>query len=91
MFYSHLDYKENKRRAGIAEGFYVSNGILNYKDDWEQEKKSKKIPWRFIKYNKEHWKDNVIDTSKAVHTKGPALLNKLWVEVKGSICSFLSI
>lgn len=77
-FYYCIDYESNKCR-GVSKGFYISNGILNYRNDY----KKSRPPKKFIEYNKKHWKDNSIDLSEVLHTKGPAFINKLWVEVKG--------
>lgn len=82
LFYSHIDYEKNKRRWGKAEGFYISNGILNYKDDWAKDKEEL-TPEKFRKYNEEHWDISVFDIFKPLHNTGPSPIGKFWVEIKG--------
>lgn len=79
-FYSCIDYTERKLIYGKAEGFYISNGILNYKNDFKDKKPT---PEKFIKYNEEHWDYNVFDTFKPLHSTGPYPIGKFWVEIKG--------
>lgn len=77
-FYSCIDYERDKYR-GYSKGFYISNGILNYRNDY----KKSRPPKKFSEYNKRHWRDNSINFSDVLDTKGPIFINNLWVEVKG--------
>lgn len=80
LFYSHIDYERNKMRFGWGEGFYISNGILNYRDDY---RKNQKPPKKFIEYNEKHWDESVFNKSKHLRSTGPYLVGKFWIEVKG--------
>lgn len=81
-FYYCIDYKERKLAYGKAKGFYISNGILNYRNDWAREKEEP-TPEKFIKYNEEHWNDSIFDIFKPLHNTGPYPIGKFWIEVKG--------
>lgn len=78
LFYSHIDYERNKMRFGWGEGFYVSNGILNYRNDY---RKNQKPPKKFIEYNLSHFdKESLNLKSESV---GPVAVGKLWVCING--------
>lgn len=81
LFYSHIFYRENKMRWGKAVGFYVSNGILNYKNDYKEDTDT--VPKNLIEYNKEHWDGKAFDIFEPLNNVGPNLIGKFWVEVKG--------
>lgn len=80
-FYSCISYERDKHR-GYPKGFYISNGILNYRDDWARDKEEP-TPEKFRKYNEEHWDISVFDIFKPLHNTGPYPIGKFWVEIKG--------
>lgn len=81
VFYSYIDYKYWKLRAGEAEGFYISNGILNYKDDFKV--KTEPVPKKFIEYNDKHWNTEVFMDISLGKIEGPIPIGKFWIEIKG--------
>lgn len=80
LFDSLINYERDKYR-GYSEGFYISNGILNYRDDYKNGKEP--IPKKFIEYNEEHWDESVFDVFKPLNNTGPNLIGKFWVRIKG--------
>lgn len=78
LFYSHIDYEINKMRFGRGEGFYVSNGILNYRNDF---KKRQKTPKKFIEYNLSHFDKKLLNFENGL--AGPVAVGKLWVCING--------
>lgn len=80
LFDSLINYERNKYR-GYSKGFYISDGILNYKDDYKG--KVNIIPKNLIKYNEEHWDESVFDVFKPLNNTGPNLIGKFWVRIKG--------
>lgn len=80
LFDSLINYERDKYR-GYSKGFYISNGILNYRDDYKNGKEP--IPKKFIEYNEEHWDESVFDIFKPLNNTGPNLIGKFWVRIKG--------
>lgn len=80
LFYRFLDYEEDKMKYGKANGFYVSNGILNFKNDYS---KKDKEPKNLIKYNNENWDESAFDKFKSLSDTGPTLVGKFWTKIKG--------
>lgn len=88
-FYHHIEKKEDIDYLG---GFYVSNGILNYKKSCSKEEYRKKIAELYhkplqdcIDYNLSHLpsKKKIIEICReATNTKKPQLLGNLYVLVK---------
>lgn len=88
-FYWHIEKKEDIDYLG---GFYVSNGILNYKKSCSKEEYRKKIAELYhkplqdcIDYNLSHLpsKKKIIEICReATNTKKPQLLGNLYVLVK---------
>lgn len=78
LFYSHIDYERDKMRFGRGEGFYVSNGILNYRNDY---KRSQKTPKKFIEYNLSHFDKKLLNLKS--ESAGPVAVGKLWVCING--------
>lgn len=88
-FYSHIEKKENIDYLG---GFYVSNGILNYKKSCSKEKYKKKVDQIYYKplqdyidYNLSHvpTEEEIIKICReATNTKKPQLLGKLYTRFK---------
>lgn len=88
-FYCHIEKKEGIDYLG---GFYVSNGILNYKKSCSKEEYRKKIAELYhkplqdcIDYNLLHLpsKKKIIEICReATNTKKPQLLGNLYVLVK---------
>ena len=76
LFYSHIDYEESKMRFGRGKGFYVSNGILNYRNDY---KKRTNPPKKFIEYNLNHWDKGKFNLKH--EGAGPIPIGKFWVMV----------
>lgn len=81
VFYSYIDYEDWKFRFRKSKGFYISNGILNYKDDFKV--KTEPVPKKFIKYNDEHWNTEVFMDISSGKTEGPIPIGKFWIEIKG--------
>lgn len=80
-FDSFLDYEEEKMKDyQWASGFYVSNGILNYK---KYSRKKQAYSPKHIKWNDTHIID-VFDQLHKATTIGPLFIGKLWVSVKGN-------
>ena len=89
-FDSFLDYEEEKMKGyQWASGFYVSNGILNYK---KYSRKRQAYSPKHIKWNNSHIKMDVLEQFKPIttylfkraSTTGPLFIGKLWVSVKGN-------
>ena len=78
LFYSHIDYERDKMRFGRGEGFYVSNGILNYRNDYM---KNQKTPKKFINYNLSHFNKELLNFKS--ESVGPVPIGKLWVCIGG--------
>ena len=78
LFYSHIDYERDKMRFGRGEGFYVSNGILNYRNDY---RKNQKTPKKFIEYNLSHFDKKLLNLKS--ESAGPVAVGKLWVCING--------
>lgn len=78
LFYSHIDYERSKIRFGWGEGFYVSNGILNYRNDY---RKNQKPPKKFIEYNLSHFDKKLLNLKS--ESAGPVVVGKLWVCING--------
>lgn len=78
LFYSHIDYERNKIRFGRGEGFYVSNGILNYRNDY---RKNQKPPKKFIEYNLSHFDKKLLNLKSEL--AGPIAVGKFWVCING--------
>lgn len=78
LFYSHIDYERDKARYGRGEGFYVSNGILNYRNDY---KKSQRTPKKFIDYNLSHFNKELLNFKS--ESVGPVPIGKLWICIGG--------
>lgn len=88
-FYSNIDKKED---IGCRGGFYISNGILNYKESCSKEEYRKQMIQDYykplqdcIEYNRLHIPN---DKSlrrlceEATNTKTPQLLGKLYTRIK---------
>lgn len=88
-FFSYIEKKEDIDYLG---GFYVSNGILNYKEPCSKEEYRKKIAQLYhkplqdcIDYNLSHIppREEIIRICReATNTKKPQLLGKLYVHFK---------
>lgn len=78
----------NNNSSIVSPGFYVSNGILNYRKCPE---KKKAYSQKHIQYNKTHINENILKLLQPkeclyllnLYPTGPIYLGKLWVVVKG--------
>lgn len=92
-FYHHIKKKEDIDWHG---GFYISNGILNYKKPYSKEEHKKRInqanynPLKdYIEFNSTNIPSNRDIKEicrKASYTKEPQLLGKLYIQLKYTNC-----
>ena len=85
IFDEFIHQRDNYANRGLKlGGFYVSNGILNYK---ASKKRIELFNRSHIEYNSSHFPDS--ETMKSVTLvlgiRGPHLLTKMWVVVKGNL------
>lgn len=88
IFDSFLDYEEERMKGyEWASGFYVTNGILNYK---KYSRKKQAFSPKHIRWNNNHIRMDVLEQFKRISlfqrasTTGPLFIGKLWVSVKGN-------
>lgn len=90
IFDSFLDYEEERMKGyEWASGFYVTNGILNYK---KYSRKKQAFSPKHIRWNNNHIRMDVLEQFKHIttplfqraSTTGPLFIGKLWVSVKGN-------
>ena len=90
IFDSFLDYEEERMKGyEWASGFYVTNGILNYK---KYPRKKQAFSPKHIRWNNNHIRMDVLEQFKHIttplfqraSTTGPLFIGKLWVSVKGN-------
>lgn len=92
IFDSFLDYEEERMKGyKWASGFYVTNGILNYK---KCSIKKQAFSPKHIRWNNNHIRMDVLEQFKPIttttslfhraSTTGPLFIGKLWVSVKGN-------
>lgn len=97
-FYCHIEKKEDIDYLG---GFYVSNGILNYKKSCSKEEYRKKIAQIYFNPLQDYIKFNTANLpsnkdikelcQKASNTKEPQLLGKLYVRLKYTNCELKDV
>lgn len=85
-----FDYEEEKMKGyQWASGFYVTNGILNYK---KYSRKKQAFSPKHIRWNKTHIDRKMLERFQPYDsylfqrhkTTGPLFIGKLWVSVKGN-------
>lgn len=79
-FHSFIEYEEWRLKIGSSSGFYISNGILNFK---KGESFKKPLPKKLIKYNNEHWDNSILNIFEPLNNVGPSPIGKFWVDVNG--------
>lgn len=75
------DYANRGLKLG---GFYVSNGILNYK---ASKKRVELFNRSHVEYNRSHFPDSgtMRNVTLVLGMRGPQLLTEMWVTVKGNL------
>lgn len=90
IFDSFLDYEEERMKGyKWASGFYVTNGILNYK---KCSIKKQAFSPKHTRWNNNHIRMDVLEQFKPTtislfqraSATGPLFIGKLWVSVKGN-------
>lgn len=74
-----LFFNTLRRYDNYGYGFYISNGILNFRKRHLEEK----IPKKFLKYNKQKY----IHAKRVIENwliKGPMSIGRMWVKVRGN-------
>ena len=85
IFDEFIHQRDNYANRGLKlGGFYVSNGILNYK---ASKKRVELFNRSHIEHNRSHFPDSktMKNTTLVLGMRGPQLLTKMWVVVKGNL------
>lgn len=85
VFNEFIHQRDNYANRGLKlGGFYVSNDILNYK---ASKKRVELFNRSHIEYNRSHFPDSetMKNVTLVLGIRGPQLLTKMWVVVKGNL------
>lgn len=85
IFNEFIHQRDNYANRGLKlGGFYVSNGILNYK---ASKKRVELFNRSHVEYNRSHFPDSetMKNVTLVLGIRGPQLLTKMWVVVKGNL------
>lgn len=85
IFNEFIHQRDNYANRGLKlGGFYVSNGILNYK---ASKKRVELFNRSHVEYNRSHFPDSetMKNVTLVLGMRGPQLLTKMWVVVKGNL------